>query len=164
MLDFSVTFFITIINITILFIILRVILFKPVTKFMAERAKRVEDLIDHANKNKAETEKMLAEYEKKLENSEAQTQEIINAAEESAERHARQIIADGELEAQRLIAAARMQIQSEHQAALAKFKQEAAALVMAASAKLAAKELDSSENRQYVNMILDELTAQKGKN
>jgi hypothetical protein len=35
---------------------------------------------------------------------------------------------------------------------------------MAASSKLAARELSRDDNRRYVNMLLDELAAQKGKN
>jgi len=40
MLDFSITFFITILNIGVLYLILRAILFKPVTKFMENRTQR----------------------------------------------------------------------------------------------------------------------------
>jgi len=56
----------------------------------------------------------------------------------------------------------------ERQAALTKFKLEAAALVMAVSAKLAAKDFSGDDNRRYVNMLLDGLSteasaaAQKG--
>lgn len=162
MLDFSVTFIITIINITILFFILRAILFKPVTKFMAERARRVQDSIDQAQRDKEESKKLLAEYEDKLKNAEAEAGEILKTARENAEREAQLIIAEGKRNAQNEVDFALKQIEMERQAAFAKFRLEAAALVVAVSAKLAAKDFSGDDNRRYVNMLLDELSAQKG--
>ena len=162
MLDFSVTFIITIINITILFFILRAVLFKPVTKFMADRAKRVQDTIDQAQKEKEEAAKLLAEYEGKLKNAEAEAREILKTARENADRQAQMTVAEGKQKAQDMADAALKQIEMERQAALARFKLEAAALVMAVSAKIAAKDFSSDDNRRYVNMLLDELSAQKG--
>ncbi len=162
MLDFSVTFIITIINITILFFILKKILFKPVTKFMAERAKRIQDTIKQAQKDKDEAMKLLDEYEAKLKKAEAEAREILKTASENAERQAQLIISEGRREAQETVNSALKQIEMERQAALAKFKLEAAALVIAVSAKLASKDFSGEDSRRYVNMLLDELSAQKG--
>ena len=163
MLDFSVTFIITLINLTILFFILRAILFKPVTKFMAERAKRIADSIDQAEKDKASSKELLVEYEDKLKGAEAEAEEIIKTAREKSEKLAERIAAEGKREAENMIASARKQIAAEHQAAAAKFTVEAAALVMAASAKLAARDFGGDDNKRYVKILLDELSAQKGK-
>ena len=162
MLDFSVTFIITIINITILFLILRKILFKPVTKLMADRAERVQDSIEQADKDRAQAKALLAEYEDKLKNADAEAREILKNARESAERQTQMIIAEGKQEAADFSATTRKQIEAEHQAALAKFRLEAAALVIAASAKLVARDFSGDDNRRYVNMLLDELAAKKG--
>jgi F-type H+-transporting ATPase subunit b len=162
MLDFSVTFIITVINITILFFILKKILFKPVTKFMAERAKRVQATIEQAQKDKDDAMNLLAEYEDKLKKAESEAREILKKASENAERQAQLIIAEGRQEAQYTVNAALKQIEMERQAALSKFKLEAAALVIAVSAKLAARDFSGDDNRRYANMLLDELSTQKG--
>ncbi|MDR2921953.1 MAG: ATP synthase F0 subunit B [Treponema sp.] len=159
MLDFSVTFVITIINIAILFFILKALLFKPVTKFMAERAKRVQDSIDQAQRDREEAKALLAEYENRLKEAEAQAREIVKTAREDADRQARLIIAEGKREAQDAADVMRKQLEAERQAAVAKFKLEAASLVIAAGAKLAARDFSGEESRRYVNMLLDELSA-----
>ena len=159
MLDFSVTFLITIINITILYFILRKILFKPVTKFMADRAQRVQDSIDQAERSNAEAAKLLAEYEEKHRKAEAEVREILQAAQKDAAALTQQMIADGKREAADIIAAARKQIEAEQKAVMEKFKVEAAALVIAASAKLAARDFSGDDNRHYAGMLLDELAA-----
>jgi len=162
MLDFSVTFIITIINITILFFILRAVLFKPVTKFMSDRAKRVQDTIEQAQKDRDEAMNLLAQYQGKLNNAEAEAREIIKTASENAARQAQLIITEGRQEAQDTVNAALKQIEIERQAALAKFKLEAATLIIAVSAKLSSKDFSGDDNRRYANMLLDELSAQKG--
>jgi len=163
MLDFSVTFVITLVNIIILFFVLRAILFKPVTKFMAERAKRIQDSLDQADSDRTQAKALYKEYEDKLKNAEAEAGAILKTARENAHQEASQIIADTKAEAADIINAARGQIEAERKAAITKFRFEAAALVMAASSKLAAREFSGDDNRRYVNMLLDELAAQKGK-
>jgi F-type H+-transporting ATPase subunit b len=164
MLDFSVTFGITIFNIIILTLILRKILFKPVTKIMADRAQRVQDSIDQAEKDKADSRGLLEQYQNKLKNADAEAEKIVKTARESAEQEARQIVTEGKAAADAMAEAARRQIDSERKAAFARFKLEAAALVMAATAKLAARDFSGDDNRRYVNMLLDEFSAQKGNN
>jgi F-type H+-transporting ATPase subunit b len=160
MLDFSVTFIITIINIAVLFFILRKILFKPVTKLMEDRAKRVQDSVDQAEKDKTQAQRLLAQYQDKLKNVNAEADQIIKVARKNAETEARQIIADGKSAAAALTVAARQQIELEQQAAFARFKLEAAALVMMASSRLVQREISGEDNRRFANMLLDEFTAQ----
>ena len=162
MLDFSVTFIITIINIAILFLVMRKILFKPVTKFMADRAARIQASIDQAERDKTVAKEILQMYEKKMSNAEADAQEILKTARADAGKEAERIIAGGKAEAENIIANTRKNLEAERRAAMAKFKLEASALVIAASAKLAARDLSGDDNRRYVNMLLDELAAKKG--
>ena len=164
MLDFSVTFIITIINIAILFFILRVILFKPVTKFMAERAQRVQDSINMAEKDKADAQKLLSEYESRLKNADAEAQNIISAARESAKKEALRIVSEGRDTAANIIDNTHRQLEGERLAMYAKFRAEAAILVTAAVSRLAGRELNNDDNRRYANMLLEELAAKKGRN
>ena len=158
MLDFSVTFIITIINIAVLFFILRAVLFKPVTKFMADRAKRVQDSIDLANFDKAKAKELLAQYEQKLKEAEADAQVILDEALDTAAVQARRLIDESKIEAKHTVDAANRQIEAEKQAAMAKFKLEAAALIVAASEKLAARDFSGEDDRRYANMLLEGLS------
>jgi F-type H+-transporting ATPase subunit b len=156
-----VTFFFTFVNIGILFFMLRAILFKPVTKFMDDRTKKIQDTIDQAEKNKSQSKKLLEQYEAQLKNAEAEAETIIKTARETAEAEAARIIAGGKAAADILAANSRRQLEVERQAALAKFRAEAAVLVVAASSRLVARELNSGDNQRYANMLLDELVSQQ---
>ena len=158
MLDFSVTLVITIINIAILTFILRAILWKPVTKFMAERAKRVQDSIDQSEKDKAQANALLARYTAQLETAETLANAIIIKAKEQASAEAEKIITSGRASAEDILASARKQLEMEQKAAMAAFREEASALVVAAASRLVGREIKSEDNQQYAAMLLKEAT------
>ena len=158
MLDFSVTFFITIINLAFLFIILRLVLFKPVTKFMEDRAKKVQDSIDQAENDKVQAREMLAKYEESLKTAKAEADSIIRNARELAQAEAEKIIADSRISAEKDLAIMRKQLEMEHQAALASFREEAATLVIAATGRLLEREIEDEDSRQYAEMLLNEVS------
>jgi len=157
MLDFSVTFIITIINIAILFFLLRAILFKPVTKFMAERAKKIQDSIEQSENDKTRAKAMLARYEAHLKAAESEAEAIIRTARENARLEAEKIIADSRVSAEAAMVSARKELEAERRAAMAAFRKEAAALVVAASGRLVGRELKSEDRSRYADMLIEEL-------
>ena len=154
-----VTFLATIINIGILFFLLRLILFKPVTKFMEARTKKIQDTINQTEMDKNQAKQVLQQYEDHLKNAEAEADEIIRTARETAGAEAERIISEGSRSLELMQANARRQLQTEHEAALAKFRAEAVVLVMAACSALIGRDIQSDDNRRYVNMLMDELSS-----
>jgi F-type H+-transporting ATPase subunit b len=151
------TFLVTLINIGILFVILRAVLFKPVTKFIADRSKKVEDTIAQADRDKAQAKQLLQQYEDQLKNADTEAEAIIRGARENAGRESERIIAEGRARAENIIAAAQVQIQAERQAALAAFKGEAATLVVAAATQLLRRDLNQEDNRRLAASLLQEV-------
>jgi len=158
MLNFSVTFVITIINIVVLFLILRAVLFKPVTKFMAEREKRVQDSIEQSEKDKNQAKALLAQYEAQLKTAETEAEAILKAARENARQEADKIIADGRVSMEETLANTRRQLEMEHQSAMANFRKEAAALVVAATGRLLDREIKSEDSKSYADKLLGEIS------
>jgi F-type H+-transporting ATPase subunit b len=157
MLDFSVTFVITIINIVILFFILRAILFKPVTRFIDERAKKVQDIRDQAEKDRIQARALLAQYEGQLKKAEEDGAEIIRAARETAKEDAARIIAEGKAGVESYLEKARKQLEAEQQAAMMIFSTEAAALVLSAAGRLLKRSLSDEDSREQAAILLREL-------
>jgi len=155
-----VTFIATIINIGVLCFLLRLILFKPVSKFIEARTKKIEDTINQTEKEKAQAKQLLEQYNAFLKEAETEANEIIRQARETANTEAGRIIANGKNAAETMILNARRQIDAEHEASLAKFKTEAVMLVIAASSRLLGRELHTDDNRHYAGMLMDELTLQ----
>jgi len=158
MLDFSVTFLITIVNIAILFFILRAILFKPVTKFMAERAKRIQDSIDQSEKDKNRARDLLAQYQAQLKTAEADAEAILQSARENAHLEAEKIIGESRVSAETVMVNARKQLETERRAAFAAFRNEAAALVIAAAGRLVERDVEPADDRRYADMLINEIS------
>ena len=163
MLDFSVTFIITIVNIAILYFILRKILFKRVTKFMAARAQKVKDTLAQADNDRVKAGQVLTDYQDRLKNAGDEADGIIKIAREQAKAAAEKILADGQAAREALLASGRRQLESERQAMLVRFKLDAAALVMAASARLVQRDISGEDKHRYAALLLDELATQQHK-
>jgi F-type H+-transporting ATPase subunit b len=159
MIDFSVTSAITVLNLIILFFILRKILFKPVTKFIAARQAKIQADIDFAANDRAEAKSVRELYEKKLKNAETEAAALLKKTKEQAEARANQLIGEGAAQAELIIAGARKQIAAERQAAYLMFKAEASRLVIAAASKLLRRELSGEDVRRLAEDALDECAA-----
>ena len=159
MLDFSVTFIITIFNIVVLFFILKKLLFGPVTKFMADRAKRIQDSIDNAEKDKSRAMLLLSQYETQLANAESEADKIIREAKEKAHQESNAIIKESKMIAEKTLSDARAQIEAERRAALMQFGREAAMLVTSVSGRLLGREINPEDSGRFAKMLLDEMSA-----
>ncbi|MDR1863377.1 MAG: ATP synthase F0 subunit B [Treponema sp.] len=162
MIAFSLsTFLITILNVGILFFVLRAVLFKRVTKFMAERSAKIRDAIEQSEKDKNQAKALLEQYEARLKSAGAEVEALLRSARESAGHEAEKIIAQGRETADNLVANARKQIEAEQEAAVAVFRKEAAGLVVAASARLLSRELRAEDNRKYAEFLLSGINSGK---
>jgi F-type H+-transporting ATPase subunit b len=151
------TFLVTIINITVLFLILRAFLFKPVTKFMEERAGKVRDSLDQAAKERQQAKDLVKQYEDQLARAEDEAAAIIRTAREPAAREAERIVAEGKTAAEAFIEKGRRQLEAEKRAAITVFQADAAALVISASSRLIRRELNSEDSRRQAELLLAEL-------
>jgi F-type H+-transporting ATPase subunit b len=151
------TFLITLINIGILFFVLRAVLFKPVTKFMADRTKRIEDNITQAERDKLQAKQLLEQYKRQLKNAEAEGEAIIKAARETARQETDRIAAEAGAAAEAAAAAGRKQMETEQKAAMVLFRAEAAALVVGAAGRLLGREINGEDHRRQAEIFLRDL-------
>jgi F-type H+-transporting ATPase subunit b len=154
------TFLVTLVNIGILFLVLRALLFKPVSKFMAERTKKIGDSIAKAEKDKAQAKLLLSQYEDQLKHAEAEAEAIIRAARETAQQQSDRAALEAKQNAELFMANARKQMEAEQKASLALFKAQAAGLVIAACSRLLKRDFKAEDDKQYAEMILRELKGQ----
>ena len=65
------------VNIGVLYVLLRVLVWKPVRKFMAARQDRVQAEMDQAAQLRAEAEQSKADYDAKLADARAQVEQLL---------------------------------------------------------------------------------------
>jgi F-type H+-transporting ATPase subunit b len=155
MLDFSVTFLITIVNITFLFIVLKKVLFGPVTKFMEDRTLKIKRDIDSAKNSADRAATLEAEYGVKLKAIDAEAQKILQAARERAKQDYNTILSDAKAETARMIDTARIEIENERRESKSALLRETADISILAASRVIRENLDSGKNRELVEAFLE---------
>ncbi len=153
--EFFVTFAFTILNIVILYIILRKILFKPVTKYMDNRTKKIQEALDAAEESKEMVRQMKVEYDEKLKAAKDEGQKVIEMYKQMAEKEYNSIVESAKKEADQMIANAKAELQVEKEQLVTSIKGEISDLVLATSEKVLKKNLDNDTNRKLISEFVE---------
>ena len=149
-------FILVALNLIILYVILRKILFKPVTEFMEKRTQSIKDSIDDAEKQKKEALEMKQSYEAQLREAKIKGETIINEAIEKAGRASDEIIMNARKEASLLKDAAREETEHEREQMLRDIHNQVVELVVAVSSKVLDANYNTTKNQQLIEEFLGE--------
>ena len=141
-------------NIIILFILLRVFLFKPLNKMKEERTRTIQENLDSAEKAKAEAEEMKEQYENTIGDAKEEAKSIIMKAHEDAESERAAIIKKAHEEADQKVAEADKEIENERKKVLRQAQSEIADLAIEAASKIVGANVDDEKNRRLVDEFL----------
>lgn len=144
-------------NTIILFLILKKLLFKPVTEFMANREKEISDQIDGAENLMKDAETLMADYKKKISNTEEEGREIIRQATRKAEERASHIIKEAEAQIGDMKEKATKEIERERIKAVNSLKDEIASIAVMAASKVIEKDIDEESHKQLINQFISEV-------
>ena len=104
---YPIDFVLHIINIVVLFVLVRTLAYKPVRKFMLAREERIKTQLDDAAAAKAEAEAVKADCEARLADVEKERQAILDESRETATKESRSIIDAAHTEAAGILDTAR---------------------------------------------------------
>lgn len=157
MLDIGVWNFIwPIINIILLFILLKIFLFKPLGKMMEERTASIQNDIDSAEKAKLEAQELATENKETLAQARKEAQDIIAQAKQEAAQVKSELLKSSQEEAKQMIESANKNIAIERQKALQEAQSQIADLAIAAASKIVGENLGDENNRRLVDNFLAE--------
>ena len=142
---------INIINIIILFVIVRGLAYKPVKKFLDARKERVAKELSDAAAAKQTAEEEALKYKELTEKSKAEGTEIINEAERTAKQSAAEIIASAKQSAAEITEKARENAKREREAQVASMKDEIAELAFDISRQVLSREVTDEDNMRIAD-------------
>lgn len=128
-----------------------------ILKSVEEREKKIQRQLDEAERNRAESARLLVEHRTLLTGATADAQDIIVKAKQVAEKEREALLARARQEQEDLLARARREIEDEKQKALLALRREAVDLAIAAATKLVEQQLDTEANRRLVTEYLASL-------
>lgn len=152
-------FIIVALNLILLYVVLRKILFKPVTQFMENRTQSIKDSIENAEKAKAEAEELKRKYDEQLRSARAEGDRLIEDARARAESEHVRLVAEAKAETEKMLAQAREEIEREHREMLRDIRGQVAGLALAAASKVIEANMDTASNKALVDRFIDEAGA-----
>ena len=102
-----------IINLLVLYLLLKKFLFKPVCKMMDERSAKIQSDLDGAAQAKADAEKMKSDYEAEIADAHSQAVEITNKAKAQAGRECDLMLENARAESAKIMKEAEKSIANE---------------------------------------------------
>lgn len=154
--QFFVTLGFTVFNILVLYFILKKILFKPVTKHMDNRSRKIQEALDAAEESKEMVRQMKIEYDEKIKAAKNEGQKVMEMYKNMAEKEYNSIIETAKKEADQMIANAKAELQVEKEQLITSIKGEISDLVLATSEKVLKKNLDDDTNRKLISEFIND--------
>ena len=141
------------INILVLFLVLKHFLFKPVLGIMEKREKLIQSMMEEAGQAKEEAEALKSQYQESIRNAREDSRKILDEARENGKAEYERIVNEANEKAGKIISQAQKTAASDTERAKKDMESEIAALAMAAAAKIMGENQDTADSRAYQQFL-----------
>ena len=153
--DLAKDLILNILNILILFFIVRSLAYKPVKKFLDARKARIEKEQNDAKELQAQAEKSMEAYHALMRASEAKANEMIRAAEQEARENSEAITNEAKEQAETIKQKAREDAKKTQRRALVEMKDEVTDLAFQISEKILSREVKDEDNQRFATEFFE---------
>ncbi|WKF84816.1 F0F1 ATP synthase subunit B [Lacticaseibacillus pantheris] len=137
------------------FIVLMVLVGKfawgPVTKMMAKRQEKITGDLDYADQAKSDADKLLAQRQSELQNTQAEAVSIVNTAKTNGQKQSKAIVDAAHKDAADLKTKAAAEIAQSKQDALNGARDQVADLSITIASKIIGKELKAEDQQSLID-------------
>ena len=152
----------TVVDVLILYVLLRKFLFKPIQNVLDQRQKTIEADIAAAQTSKTEAAAALTTPQDKLRNEDNEAAARREAYEKQAEVEKQQLLADAQKQADEIVAAGKAAVEIERQNKLREADAQATALARSMCEKLLKHNLTAQDDDQLLDDLLQKAGAGNG--
>ena len=154
MISVDINLLFAIINIIVLFLLLRKFLIKPVRNIMEKRDEMIRSGLENARKSQSDAELIKQEYEEKLKNAGDISAGIISDAKKEAEARSKNILEEANAKADNILNSARENAETAKIKAVSEAKEQIADLAAEMARKLVTTSKDSNfDSGEYDRFI-----------
>ena len=145
------------INLLILYLFLKKLLFKPVKNMIDSRQKEIDDMYSSAENSKSAAQEMKAEYEEKLSSANEESEEILKKAIRRAQLREEEILKEANEKAQRVLERAEEQIELEKKQAINDVKNQVSGMAIDIAAAVIERDVDKSEHEAMIDEFINSM-------
>ena len=150
-----------IINIGILYVLLRLLLYKPIRKFLDARTERIKGDLQAAEVARAEAEAVKASLQESLDGAQTEAERILQKSSAEAQSSAESRLSQAQTEAANIIAKAQDEAQRIRENAIADLQPQIALLATQIAEQILGREVSREDNQHLVDEHFARLFAEK---
>ncbi|MBO4467783.1 MAG: F0F1 ATP synthase subunit B [Clostridia bacterium] len=155
--DIAVDLLLNVINIVVLFIIVKALVYKPVKKFLDQRNQRIKDETAEAQKLTDAANETLSQKDSILEESREKGEAIAADIYKKAQQKANTIIAKAESDAKAMKEKAQSEIDAQKEDMIKSSKDDIADLSIEIAEKILQREVNKEDNKKIVEEFFKEV-------
>lgn len=148
---------ISLLNLVLLFLIVKKFLFKPVKNTLEKRQKEIDDRYAAAGSAEAEAEKNRAIWEEKLSGAEKEAASILQSATDHARFRGDQMITEAKERADGILRTAQAEAELERKKAEDEIKKQIVEVSGALSEKMLNREINMEDHRNLIDSFLEKI-------
>lgn len=146
-----------VLNILVIFLICRLLVYKPIMKFLLARQAKVDAMLGAADKTNAEAEKKRREYEDKLEASLEEVSRMMNESTAMAHARASEIVQDAQHEADAIMQRSKREIEEERKHAMHSMREEVTDMAVQLAGKVIKREVTAEDNKKLIDEFFEKV-------
>ncbi|MBQ7541470.1 MAG: F0F1 ATP synthase subunit B [Clostridia bacterium] len=150
---------ITIVNLLILFLLIKKFLFKPVQRILDARKAEVDKVYADAADAQEAADRDKALYAEKLENAEAEADALLKNAAKKAEQNSDVVLAEATEKASAMLKKAEAEIAQERKKAVNEIKNEISDISVSIAGKVIEREINADDHKTLIDGFIEELDA-----
>lgn len=139
-----------VLNVVVLFLLLRTLLYKPVKKFMTEREAKFAGERAEIDADRRQAEALKAQYEASMESAKVAAEKIAEEKRSAVEREADDMRDKARREAQSILADAKAQAAAEHEEMLSELKAQMAELAVDLAGRILEREVSPKDHQHMI--------------
>ena len=142
------------INLLLLFLLLKHFLFKPVQNILNARQAEIDKSYADAETAQTRAEELRDEYEKRISDAKAEAADIAMAASRKAQAHYDEVVGTAKADAARLREKAEAQIEQEKKKAMNELKDEISGIAVDIASKVVEREIDEKDHEELISEFI----------
>lgn len=140
-----------ILNIAVLYLIVRTLLYKPVRKFMLAREEGIANQIEQARQTVREADALHDEYKHSMANAEQETRILLQKSTTQADVAFHEIIEKAEKQAADILENAQAQAEQHKKDTMREMKQEVSDMAVEIASRILEREVSQADNQRIID-------------
>lgn len=144
------------VNLIILIVAIRFLLYKPVKRLIANHKKKLDDVFEENKKLEKEAEKAKEKYDKMMQDAAAEVAKVSKEAAENARIKSEETILEAKKQAENIVESARKETEAERVRMKNDYRETVGRLAVDIAEKVLEREIDKKDNEKIIEDCLEQ--------